>query len=129
VDEPGRGLYEAVEALVAAFPVPHPSWHAYVPEMRACLGDLRRALEVCGQSPEVLGLALCAVEGELEQGFDVRRAGGRLAAAYGRLGALPVPAGEHPFLDEIVPTLEATEALLVAVSLVPEAAAAFERSP
>jgi hypothetical protein len=38
-----------------------------------------------------------------------------------------VPAGQHPYLDEIVPTLEAPEALLVAVSLVPASAAAFER--
>jgi len=123
-----RELYEAVAALAGAFPVPHPSWHGYVPEMRACLADLERALEVSEQAPETLALALRAVEGELEHGFDARHAGPGLAAAYRRLGTLPVPAGEHPFLDEIVPTLEAVEALLVAVSLVPTAAAAFERA-
>lgn len=65
-----------------------------------------------------------AVEGELAAGFDDGRAGPRLAAAYGRLGLLPVPAGEHPYVDETVPT---PEALLVVVSLVPAAVAAFEQ--
>lgn len=106
-----RELYEAVAALAAAFPVPHPSWHGYVPQMRACVADLERALEVSERAPEVLALALRAVEGELEHDFDAHHAGPGLAAAYRRLGALPVPAGEHPFLDEIVPTLEAVEAL------------------
>lgn len=122
-----RDLYEIVTELADAFPVPHPSWHGYVAEMRACLSDLRRALAVSGEAPELLELAARSVDGDLEEGFDAHAAGPRLAAAYRGLGLLPVPAGEHPFLDEIVPTLEAMEALLVAVSLVPAAAAAFER--
>lgn len=122
-----RDLYEAVTELADAFPVPHPSWHGYVPEMRACVTDLRRALAVSAEAPELLELAARSVDGDLEEGFDAHAAGPRLAVAYRRLGLLPVPAGEHPYLDEIVPTLEAMEALLVAVSLVPAAAMAFER--
>lgn len=122
-----RGLYETVTEPADAFPVPHPSWHDYVPEMRACLADLRRALAVSADAPELLELAVRSVDGDLEQGFDAHAAGPRLAAAYQRVGLLPVPAGEHPYLDEIVPTLEAMEAVLVAVSLVPAAAVTFER--
>ena len=122
-----RDLHETVAALADAFPVPHPSWHGYVAEMRACVADLRRALAAAVEAPLALDLALRAVEGELDEGFAAGGAGPELATAYRRLGLLPVPAGEHLFLEEIVPTLEAAEALLVAVSLVPDAAAAFER--
>lgn len=122
-----RELHEAVGALADAFPLPQPSWHGYVPEMRACLADLRRALAAAELAPPALELAARAVDGELDAVFDDGRAGPVLLAAYRRLGRLPLPAGEHPYLDEIVPTLEAMEALLVAVSLVPDAASSFER--
>lgn len=128
MSEPRDELYGTVSALAAAFPVPHPSWHRYVPEMRACLDELRRALAVSAREPAVLDLVLHAIDGELEASFDEHLAGPRLAAAHRRLCALPAPAGEHPYLDEIVPTLEAMEALLVGVSLVPAAAALFERA-
>ena len=95
--------------------------------MRACLDDLRGALAVAGLSRGVLELAAQPVEAELADGFDAAHAGRRLTAAYRRLALLPLPAGEHPFLDEILPTLEAMDVLLVAVSLVPEAAAVFEQ--
>lgn len=123
----GRDLREAVTALAATFPVPSPSWHRYVPEMRACLADLRAALAACDGGPEALDLAASAVEGALDSAFDAEHAGPALRDAYRRLGLLPVPAGEHPYLDEIVPTLEALEALLVAISHVPAARAAFAR--
>lgn len=122
-----RELYELVGTLAAAFPVPDPSWHRHVPEMRVCLVDLRRALAVAERLPAVLELATEAVEGELAEGFDADHAGAELRAAHARLGLLPAPAGEHPYLDEILPTLEAMAAMLVAVSLVPEAVDAFER--
>jgi hypothetical protein len=124
----GRGeLHETISALANAFPLPQPSWHGHVPEMRACLSDLRHALADAAEAPELFELAARSIEGELEHAFDTHAAGPRLAAAYRRLSALPVPAGEHPYLDEIVPTLEAMEAMLVAVSLVPAAVAAFEQ--
>jgi hypothetical protein len=118
-------LLDEIHGLAAAFPVPHPSWHGYVPEMRACLGDLARVLEVAAGVPEVIDLVERALDGELEEGFDAQAAPAALAAAYQRLGRLPIPAGRHPYLDEIVPALEALEALLVAVSLVPAARDAF----
>lgn len=123
----GRELHETVAALAAGFPVPNPSWHRYVPEMQACLADLRVALAACERRAEALELAASAVEGELDSGFDAEHAPPALRDAYRRLGLLPVPAGEHPYLDEIVPALEALEALLVAISRVPAAAAAFAR--
>jgi hypothetical protein len=121
----GQELLEAIRRLETAFPVPHPSWHGYVEEMRACLGSLASALEVAAGVPEVLELVARALDGELEEAFDAHGAPSALAAAYQGLGRLPIPAGEHPYLDEIVATLEALEALLVSVSLVPAAARAF----
>jgi hypothetical protein len=107
--------------------VPQPSWHGYVAEMRACRADLARTHEVAAEMPEVLDLFARALDGELEEAFDAPAAPPALAVAYQRLGRLPIPAGEHPYLDEIVPTLEALEALLVAISLVPAAADVFHR--
>lgn len=127
--ERGQQLLEEIRDLAAAFPVPQPSWHGYVAEMRACRADLVRAVEVAGEVPKVLDLVRRALDGELEEVFDARAASPALAAAYQRLGRLPIPAGEHPYLDEIVPTLEALEALLVGVSLVPSAADAFGEEP
>lgn len=104
--------------------MPHP-WHGYVPEMRASLADLTVALELAAALPDVLALVTQALDGDLSEPFDPAAAPA-LTAAYTRLGTLPIPAGEHPYLDEIVATLEAMEALLVAVSLVPAAAARFK---
>ncbi len=123
-DDRRQELRDEIGGLAAAFPVPQPSWHGYVAEMRACLADLTRVLEVAAAVPEALDLVGRALDGELEEAFDAGAASPALAAAYERLGKLPLPAGEHPYLDEIVPTLEALEALLVAVSLVPPAARA-----
>jgi hypothetical protein len=36
--------------------------------------------------------------------------------SWERLGKLPTPDGRHPFLDEILPALEATRLLLLALS-------------
>ena len=44
-------------------------------------------------------------------------ASGKLTGAWERLQALPLPEGQHPFLDEIVPALDALRLLLVALSL------------
>ncbi len=75
----------------------------------------RDQTEAAQMASEVLQLAARAVEGELEDVFDAHTAGSRLTAACRRLQLLPVPAGEHPYLDGIVPTLEAMEVLLLAV--------------
>lgn len=122
-----QDLLDEIGVLAGRFPVPQPAWHGYVAEMRACLRDLARALEVATGVPEVLDLVARALDGELEEAFDARAASPALVAAYQRLGRLPIPAGEHPYLDEIVPALEALEALLVAVSLVPAAGDAFRK--
>lgn len=123
-----QGLIEEVGALAARFPVPDPSWHGYTAEMRACLADLAGAFEAARGDSSVVALLERAFGGEPERPFDAGAAD-RLSQAYERLGRLPIPAGEHPFLDEIIPTLEAMEALLVCVSLVPAAARAFSASP
>lgn len=52
---------------------------------------------------------------------------GALEAARARLATLPIPQGEHPYLDLIRPTLEALELALDAIALTPSAPAEFER--
>jgi hypothetical protein len=63
-------------------------------------------------------------EGEPTQLGD--EAGPELRAAWARLGALSVPVGRHPFLDEIVVAIEAARTTLVAISWNDVASRRFE---
>jgi hypothetical protein len=72
----------------------------------------------------VLDLIDRALDGDLDAAF-ASDTNAELAAGYERFRTLPIPAGEHPFLDEILPTLEAVEAALVCLSLDPDAARTF----
>jgi hypothetical protein len=117
-------LLALLRSLKQRMPLPQPSWHGYVPRMRACLADFERALANAERHPHVLDLIARSIEGELEEPFAGAE-GTELAAAYERLGALPRPEGRHPFVDEILPALEAMEAALVAVSLHPPARESF----
>ncbi len=101
--------------LCDGLPVPQESWHPYVPLIRACRVDLELALALATARPGAADLAEALVAGELRLEFD-RDSTPELAAAYDRLEALPAPSGRHPFLDEILPTLEGLRALLVALS-------------
>jgi len=111
-------LLAELRALCARFPLPQASWHVDVPPIRACHDDFTRALALAGGEPEVLDLVAAIVDGAAELAFREPTAPA-LTEAYERLRALPRPSGQHPFLDEIVPALEAMEALLAALSHVP----------
>jgi hypothetical protein len=109
--------------LARSFPIPEPGWHGYVEEMRACRRDLEDAAEAIDSDP----VASAALE-RLTDGDGPADAGAppaAVAAALDRLEALPVPEGEHPFLDEIVPTLQAARLALHAVAASREATERF----
>lgn len=107
-------LLHELGRLCDRLPVPQESWHPYVPLIRACRADLERALELAAGRPEVAAMLAALVAGEATIDFDAGDSP-ELAAAYERLDNLPAPSGRHPYLDEILPTLEGLRLLLVAL--------------
>jgi hypothetical protein len=108
-------LLHELRNLSARLPVPQPSWHPYVPLILTLRKDCERAVELAAERPGTLELYAALVEGEAELAFEPG-ASPELAAAWKRLRALPIPEGEHPYLDEILPALDALRVLLVALS-------------
>lgn len=102
---------DELRRLCERLPVPEGTWHPGAAAIAAVRRDFEWALERCAARPEALTLV-----GEVD--FDPAGADRELAAAWERLRALPLPEGRHPFLDEIVPALEAAEATLAALSQV-----------
>ena len=105
-------LVETLRELLDRCPFPscwHPGWSA----IAEVLEDFRAAVE--------------ALERPAELVTDCYKPGAEVAAARERLEALPRPAGQHPYLDVIVPTLEAMEAALDLLEREPRAAATFAR--
>ena len=93
-----------IRELAGAMPVPDASWHPHAALIRAVrdelLADLTR-LEAQAGGEERLSSLL---------GAEVApRPGSALAA-------LPVPQGEHPYLGEILPVLEAARLVQAAVA-------------
>lgn len=119
-----EALLAGLRSLPERLPVPDGSWHAWVPEIRGCRDGLRLALRACEADPRAGELLAAALDGSLDEPF-AGSPGTALEAHYRLLGSLPLPGGRHPYLDEILAALEATEAALVAVSLVPAAARTF----
>lgn len=108
-------LLTDLRCLCARLPLPQPSWHPYVPLIAACRTDFEQALALAADSPEAVERVAALVGGELELTFDPD-ASPELTAAWQRLEALPLPNGQHPYLDDILPALEALRLLLVALS-------------
>ena len=108
-------LLAELRRLCAHLPVPQPSWHPYVAQIAACREDFEHALTLAAEHPHALELAAALIDGEQEPSFepDVSPA---LTAAWRRLETRALPSGQHPFLDEILPALEAHRLLLVALS-------------
>ena len=123
-DETGELLAE-LRRLAERFPLPHPIWHRFVPEMHDVIRDLFVALDVIAVLPGARAELLRRVEGVARQPPD-ESGSPVIAAARARLRALPVPQGEHPYLDEILVTLEAAEAVLAALATA-DGEAAFAR--
>jgi len=109
-------LLAELRLLAERLPLPHPYWHPYTDEMHVVMRDLFAALDAIALLPPARVELERHVEGEVE--FPPPDAGGlALAAARRRLRDLPVPQGEHPYLAEIVPTLEAAAAALAALTV------------
>lgn len=108
-------LLAELRGLCARLPLPQPSWHPYVSQIAACRSDFEQALALAAEQPAVLERATALLDGDAEPAFDAD-ASPDLAAAWQRLEALPRPSGQHPYLDEILPALDALRLLLIALS-------------
>lgn len=108
-------LLADLRRLCNRLPVPQPDWHPYVAKIAACRDDFEHALALAADAPQTLDLVAALVDGDLQPAFD-EVASAELATAWRRLEALPLPSGQHPYLDEILPALEAHRLLLVALS-------------
>ena len=105
--------------LCARLPVPRPSWHPYVSQIAACRSDFEQALALAAEHPAVLERVAALIDDEHELTFEPN-ASTWLTLAWQRLAALPLPEGQHPYLDEVLPALDALRLLLVALSSVEE---------
>jgi hypothetical protein len=115
VTDDASDLLVEMRALAERFPLPHPLWHNYVPQMHAMIVDLTAALAALADLPRSQENLVAQVEGDAD--YPAEDAGGAaIASARRRLRALPIPQGEHPYLDEILLTLEAAEAALAALA-------------
>lgn len=108
-------LLRELRSLCTRLPVPHPSWHPHVALIAACRTDFEHAVELAARNPDALRLFEALVEGDPEPDFEPA-ASSELTAAWQQLEALPIPEGQHPYLDDILPALEAFRLLLVALS-------------
>lgn len=108
-------LLSELHSLCARLPVPQPSWHPYVSQIAACHSDFDQALALAAKRPAALERLAALLDGDAEPPFD-DEASRDLTAAWRRLEALPRPSGQHPYLDEILPALDALRLLLVALS-------------
>ena len=114
-DDAGELLAE-IRQFAERFPLPHPIWHRFVPEMHDAIRDLFVALDAIAALPLAQAELVRRVENDSDRPSD--DAGGpAVRDARERLRNLAVPQGEHPYLDEIRVTLEAADALLSALAL------------
>lgn len=108
-------LIAEIRRLAERLPLPHPSWHRFVTEMHVVVRDLFVALDTVAVLPEAQAELAHRVGSHSDR--PAADAGGpSVAAARERLRNLPVPEGEHPYLDEIRVALEAADELLCALA-------------
>ena len=113
-------LLAELQDLCARLPVPQPSWHPYVSQIAACRSDFEQAVTRAAEWPVVLDRFAALINEEHDASFDPDRSSW-LTAAWQRLQALPLPDGEHPYLDDIRPALESHRLLLIALSTLEDA--------
>lgn len=106
-------LLAELRRLAERFPIPDSSWHAYVSELRQVAADLAAAVTALERLPDAAKELRRRIEGDER---PVAPGGPELASAAVRLQALPLPAGEHPFLDEIAVTVEASRRMIAALA-------------
>jgi len=108
-------LLAELHGLCERLRVPQPGWHSYVPQIAACRSDFEQALAIVTERPAALERVAAQVDGDAEPAF-APVVSPDVAAARQRLEALPRPSGRHPYLDEILPALDALRLVLVALS-------------
>jgi len=101
---------EVLRGLLNRCPFPS-RWHPGATRIAVCFDDFRCAVEALETAGDEEG----------PDGSDAVR------AARARFDRLERPDGQHPYLDTILPTLEAMELALDLLERDPEAAAAFAR--
>jgi hypothetical protein len=111
----GTGELLAELRRLTRLPVPQPVWYPYVPLIGACRHEFEQALALAAAHPDALDLLAALADGAAQLAFDPD-ASRELSAAWRRLEALPIPEGQHPYLDDILLALEALRLLLVALS-------------
>jgi hypothetical protein len=107
-------LLGELRRLAERFPLPHPIWHRFVAEMHDVIRDLFVGLDAIAAVPRAQAELIRQVEGDAR---PLDAGGPAIAAARARLRELATPQGEHPYLDEILVTLEAADAVLAALAI------------
>ena len=110
-------LLEELRNLCERLPVPQPGWHPYVAQIVSCRGDFEKAIALAAEHPPALEQLAALLDEDAEPTF-APDASPQLTAAWRRLEDLPLPSGQHPYLDEILPALDALRSLLIALSQV-----------
>ena len=108
-------LLAELQRLCERLPLPQPGWHPYVDQIAACRADFEHALALAAERPGALAVLERLLDADPRPAFDAE-ASPALTTAWRRLEALPLPDGQHPYLDEILSTLDAHRLLLVALS-------------
>lgn len=117
-------LVAELRALWARVPAPRERWHPWADVIARLHADVQTALTVLDADEEGrrwLDRLLAGETADAAAGLA-----DELGAALRRLTALPRPDGKHPYLDDVLPGLEAATVLLTAVGLSPAARARFD---
>lgn len=120
-----NGTVATLAELWDAVPIPSETWHAWSDRLRRLDEDVRTALDLAGDDTAVARALDQLVESDAAASPPAGT--GRLAETRRLLAELPRPEGRHPYLDVIVPALEAAALLFAAVDASPAARTAFER--
>jgi hypothetical protein len=113
-------LVDELRAVWDRVPIPRESWHPGAAMIARLDQDVRNALRALADEPgadSALAEALSREDGTAGEGA--------VGEALRRLAELPRPDGKHPYLDDVLPGLEAAEALLAAVASSPAASERF----
>jgi hypothetical protein len=117
-------LLAELGAIWAKVPIPAGNWHPWLEEISQLGADVRAALAVVAADEDAAS-ELERLLGEDEPPTTADDEPDALGAAIRRLAALPRPEGKHPFLEDLLPGLEAAELLLAAAASSPAARRRF----
>ena len=105
-------LVEELRAVWDRVPIPRDEWHPGAAAISRLDADVREAFAVLAEDGDARAELRRVLE---EDAVVTAEPGGALA----RLRDLPRPDGKHPYLADVLPGLEAAEAVLAAVERAP----------